>query len=91
VPAVETDVFIVNIGDMTMHLSNGKFKSTVHRVINKTGRERYSIPLFYEPDVRGIVEPICAEGEVPKYQPVTYGDVIYQKYVETYSWFTESQ
>jgi isopenicillin N synthase-like dioxygenase len=70
-PAPSSDVFIVNLGDMSMRLSNDLFKSTVHRVINKTGRERYSIPLFFEPDVRAVIEPICVPGENPHYAPIS--------------------
>lgn len=46
VPQVE-GAFIVNLGDMLERYSNGKLKSTKHRVVNKAGKERYSIPFFF--------------------------------------------
>jgi isopenicillin N synthase-like dioxygenase len=49
--AVESppEALIVNIGDMMELWSGGHFVSTPHRVINRTGRERYSFPYFAVP------------------------------------------
>uniref|UniRef100_A0A0G4FB20 Uncharacterized protein n=1 Tax=Chromera velia CCMP2878 TaxID=1169474 RepID=A0A0G4FB20_9ALVE len=53
---------VVNIGDMLAVLTNLRWKSTLHRVDNKTGRERTSIPFFCEPNVFTVVKPIVTEG-----------------------------
>jgi isopenicillin N synthase-like dioxygenase len=39
--------FVVNVGDFLERISNDIFISTVHRVRNLTGLERYSIPFFF--------------------------------------------
>jgi isopenicillin N synthase-like dioxygenase len=49
--------FIVNIGDLLEGWTNGRFKATQHRVVN-TGRERYSLPLFFAVDYHTVVEPL---------------------------------
>ena len=42
--------FVVNIGDMLSYWSNDNFVSTVYRVLNITGEERYSKPFFRGPN-----------------------------------------
>ncbi|KPI43057.1 putative iron/ascorbate oxido [Cyphellophora attinorum] len=47
VPAVE-DIFVVNIGDLIQKWTDGEYNSTVHRVVNISGGDRYSVPCFYQ-------------------------------------------
>jgi isopenicillin N synthase-like dioxygenase len=66
--------FVVNIGDMMERWTNGVFTSTLHRVINVSGRERYSLPYFFDPDFSAPV--VCLEsclGDGAKYAPTTAG------------------
>lgn len=50
--------FVINIGDMMMRWTNGRFRSTPHRVVNRADRARYSMPYFANPDYDAIIAPI---------------------------------
>lgn len=41
--------FVVNIGDMLTVMTNGIYKSTLHRVIHNGDKYRTSVPFFFEP------------------------------------------
>ncbi|KAJ8097178.1 hypothetical protein POJ06DRAFT_40696 [Lipomyces tetrasporus] len=69
--------FVINIGDCLMRQTNDFFVSTVHRVINMSGNERYSIPFFYGFDRKKILEPVptCVSEDNPmKYPLMTSGE-----------------
>jgi len=79
--------FIVNLGDMIARWTNDRYRSTVHRVVNTSGRERYSVPFFYTGNYTHTVAciPTClAPGETPKYPPITVGDHLREMYRRTY-------
>ena len=56
-PPVE-GAFVVNIGDMLELWSGGRLKSTPHRVVNRSGHERYSFPYFAVPRHDVVVAPL---------------------------------
>lgn len=66
------DAFVVNVGDMLHRLSNGRLLSTPHRVINTSGRERYSVPFFYDPHVSADIAPLPGTG-TPQFEPLNFG------------------
>lgn len=75
----------VNVGDMLDRLTNGKLRSTTHRVVNPAGeaarRSRYSMPFFlhFRPDF--LIEPLeqCVDhGESPE-PPILAHDYLLQR------------
>ena len=74
-PPVE-GAYTINVGDMLMWWSNGRYLSNLHRVRNRAGVERFSVPFFMNPDFDTVVEPLpelMAEGETPIHEPVHVG------------------
>jgi isopenicillin N synthase-like dioxygenase len=49
---------VCNIGDMLERLTGGRFKSTPHRVLNRSGQDRLSFPLFFDPDFLAVMRPL---------------------------------
>jgi len=79
---------IINTGDLMERWTNGRFRSTVHRVRPITGnQDRYSIALFIDPDAAVQVEcfPSCVSTERPaRYQGITAGEHIRRKIAATH-------
>ena len=67
------NTLVVNIGNIMQHWSGGRFCSTPHRVINRGGKDRYSIPLFVNPDPAVTIAPVVKVKDYPV-DPFNYGD-----------------
>ncbi|KAH9480251.1 2-oxoglutarate-Fe(II) type oxidoreductase hxnY [Psilocybe cubensis] len=79
---------VVNLGDQFARWTNDVFKSTLHRVINRSGVERYSIPLFFGTNYDVLLEPIhtcVSPGSPSKYEIVTAGEYVKSRLEATYA------
>ncbi len=63
---------VVNTGDIMQVWSNDRFRAPLHRVRPLDGRERYSIPFFFNPSYDCTYEPLVAES--PRYRPINWGE-----------------
>jgi isopenicillin N synthase-like dioxygenase len=78
---------IVNLGDMVVRLTAGRYASNVHRVLNTVpGRDRYSVAAFFNPHAFYSVEcvPTCVP-ESGKPEPIVFADHIQEMVRKTYA------
>jgi isopenicillin N synthase-like dioxygenase len=70
------NTLVVNVGDFLEMATNNEFVSTVHRVVNRTGKERYSIPYFFSPSQDVMIEtvPTCIKAGEEGMKPIKAGD-----------------
>jgi isopenicillin N synthase-like dioxygenase len=79
--------FVVNLGDLVARWTNDLYRSTPHRVTNRSGLRRYSIPFFLTgaPDYEIACLPGCLRpGEAPRYPPITAEEHVRERYRQTY-------
>jgi isopenicillin N synthase-like dioxygenase len=56
--------YIINIGNTLQYWSGGRFTSTNHRVTNRGGAPRFSVPFFMTPDFDTYVKPLGKEDDL---------------------------
>jgi isopenicillin N synthase-like dioxygenase len=75
---------VVNVGDMLQRLSNGKLRSTTHRVVNppkeKWNESRFSIPFFLHPISE--MDLSCLDGCISDENPKQFEDMTAGKYLD---------
>lgn len=87
VPYIENS-FAVNSGDMLYRWTNGRFKSTPHRVVPPESTHRYAIPYFLGPNIDTVIEclPTCRRGAEPaQFEPITYEAYLHWWYDANYN------
>ncbi|XP_022134811.1 uncharacterized protein LOC111006992 [Momordica charantia] len=79
VPAM-ADSLLINIGEQAEIMSNGVFKSAVHRAVTNSEKQRISVACFCCPEKDREIEPI--EGLIDERRPRLYRNV--KNYVGSY-------
>ena len=82
VPKLEGS-FVVNVGDMLSRYTNGLLRSTPHRVINKSGKERFSCPFFFDPHTNAVIQPLTGTGKA-KFSPINFGEFLREELEASY-------
>ncbi|KAJ1258262.1 hypothetical protein BS78_10G061500 [Paspalum vaginatum] len=67
---VMSNTLLINLGDALEIMSNGIFKSPVHRVVTNAEKERISLAMFYAVDGETMLEP--ASGLLDEKRPARY-------------------
>lgn len=80
--------FVVNLGEMVRVLTNGLYRSNMHRVRNnQSGVDRYSVPTFFDPnyfyEVKCVPSLMPTSGK-PDFAATTVGGHIAEMYRKTY-------
>lgn len=70
-PAPE-GALLINGGMMLRRWTDKRFLATPHRVINRSGRERYAIPFFFDANYHAVMAPITADGSEAREPAITY-------------------
>jgi isopenicillin N synthase-like dioxygenase len=67
------DTLVINVGDLLSRWTNDVFASNAHRVVNRSGRERYSMPVFFDPDYDTEIATLesCIDDHRPAQYPAT--------------------
>ncbi|KAK4433335.1 1-aminocyclopropane-1-carboxylate oxidase 5 [Sesamum alatum] len=80
------NAIVINTEDQIEVLSNGRYKSTLHRVVPQTDGQRRSIASFYNPSLKATIQPapqlLDAKVEnnvrdVAKYPKFVFGDYMF--------------
>jgi isopenicillin N synthase-like dioxygenase len=78
---------VINVGEILKVWTDGIFSSIAHRVINRSGRERYSIPFFMYPSFDALIAPLMRNPDpasiapedlatsMPRDKPFIYGEL----------------
>ncbi|KAJ1711286.1 hypothetical protein AFCA_012346 [Aspergillus flavus] len=80
--------YVVNLGNLFSRMTNDTYKSNLHRVINDSGNDRYSIPFFLTGNPKYVCKCLPGfqkDGEPGKYLPATVQEVVSLSYKETFA------
>ncbi|XP_047306765.1 gibberellin 20 oxidase 1-D-like [Impatiens glandulifera] len=74
------DAFVINLGDTFTALSNGRYKSCLHRAVLNKDKDRVSLAFFVSPREDKVVSPpkdlVCRD-RARKYPDFTWSDFLY--------------
>lgn len=79
---------VVNVGDLLARWTNNAYRSTPHRVVNSSGKERLSLVLAYDPGPDTVIDPREVHGPdvVTDYEAITCGDYLEWRFAKAFSY-----
>ena len=89
-PPIE-GTLVVNVADLLSRWTNGACKSTPHRVVNRSGRERLSLVLAFDPDSDTVIDARAVVGaDAPiDHEPITCGDYLEWRFAKAFPYRAE--
>ena len=84
---------IVNVADLLARWTGGAYKSTPHRVVNSSGRERMSLVLAWDPNPETMIDArqVHGAGSDSTEEPITCGDYLLWRFGKAFSYRTEAR
>ena len=82
------NTLIINVADLLARWTGGEYKSTPHRVVNESGKERMSIVLAFDPNPETLIdakEVFGQEFAAPD-DPITCGDYLIWRFNKAFSY-----
>nr|GEU79870.1 1-aminocyclopropane-1-carboxylate oxidase [Tanacetum cinerariifolium] len=77
---------VINLGDQIEVITNGKYKSVMHRVIAQTDGTRMSLASFYNPGNDAVIYPAPALlNKEPKENEQSYPKFVFDDYMKLYA------
>ena len=86
-PPIE-GTLIVNVADLLSRWTDGAYKSTPHRVVNSSGKQRLSMVLAFDPDPETVIDSRAVFGSdhQPKEAAITCGDYLIWRFEKAFSY-----
>lgn len=89
-PPIE-GTLVVNVGDLLSRWTAGKYKSTPHRVVNTSGRERMSLVLAFDPNPETCIDANDIPGLQAVEEPTTCGEYLLWRFAKAFSYRQQDQ
>jgi len=79
---------LVNVADLLARWTDGAYKSTPHRVVNASGRERMSLVLAFDPNPETMIDAgeVFGAGHQPASPPITCGDYLVWRFGKAFAY-----
>ena len=87
------DTLVVNVGDLLARWTDGACRSTPHRVINRSGKERLSLVLAFDPDPETRIDAreVFGADYQPREAAIRCGDYLLWRFGKAFAYRNEAR
>ena len=79
---------LVNVGDLLSRWTDGAYRSTPHRVVNRSGQDRLSLVLAFDPNPETMIDArdVFGQDHIPGEGPISCGDYLIWRFKSAFSY-----